>query len=64
MERTSFIGRERETLEVKRLLAMTRLLTLTGGGRLWKDAPGARGGRGPGGSLPGRDVAGGSRPAL
>ena len=32
LARTSFIGRERETLEVKRLLAMTRLLTLTGGG--------------------------------
>jgi predicted ATPase/DNA-binding SARP family transcriptional activator/DNA-binding CsgD family transcriptional regulator len=32
LERTSFIGRERETLEVKRLLAMTRLLTLTGVG--------------------------------
>jgi predicted ATPase/DNA-binding SARP family transcriptional activator/DNA-binding CsgD family transcriptional regulator len=31
-ERTSFIGREREMLEVKRLLAMTRLLTLTGAG--------------------------------
>ncbi|CAA9450954.1 MAG: hypothetical protein AVDCRST_MAG58-946, partial [uncultured Rubrobacteraceae bacterium] len=30
--RTSFIGREIETLEVKRLLAMTRLLTLTGAG--------------------------------
>jgi predicted ATPase/DNA-binding SARP family transcriptional activator/DNA-binding CsgD family transcriptional regulator len=30
LARTSFIGRERETLEVKRLLAMTRLLTLTG----------------------------------
>ena len=30
--RTSFIGRETETLEVKRLLAMTRLLTLTGAG--------------------------------
>jgi predicted ATPase/DNA-binding SARP family transcriptional activator/DNA-binding CsgD family transcriptional regulator len=30
--RTSFIGRERECLEVKRLLAMTRLLTLTGTG--------------------------------
>jgi hypothetical protein len=28
--RTSFIGREREMLEVKRELAMTRLLTLTG----------------------------------
>src|SRR5215218_854024 len=32
LARTRFIGRERETLEVKRLLAMTRLLTLTGVG--------------------------------
>src|SRR5215203_5575529 len=32
LERTSFIGRDRERLEVKRLLAMTRLLTLTGAG--------------------------------
>jgi predicted ATPase/DNA-binding SARP family transcriptional activator/DNA-binding CsgD family transcriptional regulator len=32
LERTSFVGRERKTLEVKRLLAMTRLLTLTGAG--------------------------------
>jgi len=32
LERTSFVGRERETLEIKRLLAMTRLLTLTGAG--------------------------------
>src|SRR5215212_6130569 len=30
--RTSFVGREREMIEVKRLLAMTRLLTLTGAG--------------------------------
>ena len=30
--RTSFVGREREVVEVKRLLAMTRLLTLTGAG--------------------------------
>jgi DNA-binding SARP family transcriptional activator len=30
--RTTFIGREREMLEVKRALAMTRLLTLTGTG--------------------------------
>ena len=30
--RTSFVGRERETVEVKRTLAMTRLLTLTGAG--------------------------------
>ena len=29
---TSFVGRERELLEVKRMLAMTRLLTLTGPG--------------------------------
>jgi predicted ATPase/DNA-binding SARP family transcriptional activator/DNA-binding CsgD family transcriptional regulator len=32
LARTSFIGRKRESLEVKRLLAMTRLLTLTGAG--------------------------------
>jgi DNA-binding SARP family transcriptional activator len=32
LTRTSFVGRERERLEVKRLLAMTRLLTLTGAG--------------------------------
>src|SRR5215217_597888 len=32
LARTSFIGRERETLEIKRLLAMTRPLTLTGAG--------------------------------
>jgi predicted ATPase len=31
-QRTSFVGREREMLEVKRILAMTRLLTLTGAG--------------------------------
>jgi predicted ATPase/DNA-binding SARP family transcriptional activator/DNA-binding CsgD family transcriptional regulator len=30
--RSSFVGREREMLEVKRSLAMTRLLTLTGAG--------------------------------
>jgi predicted ATPase len=32
LARTSFIGREQEKLEVKRLLAMTRLLTLTAAG--------------------------------
>ncbi len=32
LARTSFVGRRREKLEVKRLLAMTRLLTLTGAG--------------------------------
>jgi predicted ATPase/DNA-binding SARP family transcriptional activator/DNA-binding CsgD family transcriptional regulator len=32
LRRTSFIGRERECIEVKRHLAMTRLLTLTGTG--------------------------------
>ena len=30
--RTSFVGREREMVELKRTLAMTRLLTLTGAG--------------------------------
>jgi predicted ATPase/DNA-binding SARP family transcriptional activator/DNA-binding CsgD family transcriptional regulator len=32
VQRTSFVGREREMLELKRALAMTRLLTLTGAG--------------------------------
>ena len=32
LARTSFVGRERERLEIKRFLAMTRLLTLTGTG--------------------------------
>ena len=32
LSRTSFVGREREVLEVKRHLAMTSLLTLTGAG--------------------------------
>jgi hypothetical protein len=31
-QRTAFVGREPEILEVKRQLAMTRLLTLTGAG--------------------------------
>jgi predicted ATPase/DNA-binding SARP family transcriptional activator len=31
-QRTSFVGREREMVELKRVLTMTRLLTLTGGG--------------------------------
>ncbi len=35
-QRTPFIGREREMLEVKRALAMTQLLTLTGTGGLGK----------------------------
>jgi predicted ATPase len=32
LQLTSFIGREREIAEVRRLLAMTRLLTITGPG--------------------------------
>ena len=32
VQRTSFVGREREMVEVKRTFAMTRLLTLTGAG--------------------------------
>jgi predicted ATPase/DNA-binding SARP family transcriptional activator/DNA-binding CsgD family transcriptional regulator len=35
-QRTAFVGREREMLEVKRALAMTQLLTLTGTGGLGK----------------------------
>jgi len=32
LPRTSFVGREREMVEIKRLVSMTRLLTLTGAG--------------------------------
>jgi predicted ATPase len=35
-QRTAFVGREREMVEVKRALAMTQLLTLTGTGGLGK----------------------------
>ena len=42
---TSFVGRERELAEVVELLRGTRLLTLTGAGRLGQDAPGAAGRR-------------------
>ena len=58
------MGREREMVEVKRTLAMTRLLTLTGSGRLGQDAPRHGGGKGPRRHLPGRGVAGGARAAL
>jgi DNA-binding SARP family transcriptional activator len=34
--RTTFVGREREMVDVKRILVMTRLLTLTGAGRSGK----------------------------
>ena len=55
--RTSFVGREHEMLEIKRHLATTGLLTLTGG-RVWQDPPGARGGKRPDRCLPRRGVAG------
>jgi DNA-binding SARP family transcriptional activator len=37
--RTSFVGREREMVEAKRLLSMTRLLTLRGSGPSCPDSP-------------------------
>ena len=63
-QRTSFVGREREMLEVKRALAMTRLLTLTGTGGSGKTRLALGGGQGPGWRLPGRGVAGRARAAL
>src|SRR5919107_5716170 len=44
--RTSFVGRDRQIVEVKRALSMTRLLTLTGAGgsgKTWLTLEGARG---------------------
>ncbi len=41
---TSFIGRDREIAEVMRLLAETRLLTLTGTGGVREDSPRPAGG--------------------
>jgi len=57
--RTSFVGREREMVQTKRALAMTRLLTLTGAGWFRQDAARIGSGSWPGGSLPRRGVAGG-----
>ena len=42
LARTSFIGRERETLEVKRLLGHDEAVDANGGWRLGQDAPGAQ----------------------
>ena len=42
---TSFIGRERELVEIKRLLASTRLLTLVGMGGIGKTRLATAGGR-------------------
>jgi predicted ATPase/DNA-binding SARP family transcriptional activator/DNA-binding CsgD family transcriptional regulator len=50
--RTSFIGREREVVEVKRALAMTRLLTLTGAGGTGKTRLAIEGARDLVGSYP------------
>ena len=52
-ELSSFVGREKELAEVKRLLENTRLLTLTGAGGLWQDEVGSGGGKRGGGRLRG-----------
>ena len=41
---TGFIGRKREIIRIKRLLANTRLVTLTESRRLWQDEACPRGG--------------------
>ena len=55
--RSSFVGREREMVEVKRELAMTRLLTLTGAGGSGKTRLALEVVRRPGRSLPRRGLA-------
>lgn len=51
-----FIGRERETAEVLRLLDATRLLTLTGTGWCGEDTPGSAGRRRDARQLPRRTL--------
>ena len=63
-QRTSFVGREREMLELKRALAMTQLLTLTGAGGSGKTRLALGSCKRPGWSLPRRGVAGRTRAAL
>ena len=56
--RTSFVGREHEMMEIKRHLAMTRLLTLTGAGGSGKTRLALEGGKRARRRLPRRGVAG------
>lgn len=64
LELSSFIGREREVAEVKRLLSERRLLTLCGPGGGRKDAPRSGGCPGCGRRVRGRGVVGGAGPHL
>jgi DNA-binding SARP family transcriptional activator len=64
LARTSFVGREREVLEVKQLLAMTRLLTLTGAAGCGKTRLALEVARDVVGGLPTGGVAGGACAAL
>ena len=55
---TSLLGREADMKEVRRLLAATRLLSLTGSGGVGRDAARHQSGIGGGTAVPGRHVAG------
>ena len=63
-QRTSFVGRERELVEVKRASVHDAALDPHRGWRIWQDAPRFGGGPRAGGRLPGRGVARGAGGAL
>ena len=63
LEQTSFVGREREVAQIKRLISERRLLTLCGPGGSGKSRL-ALAGEGRGRGVRARDVVGRARPDL